>query len=215
MAEDKWPPPLLIPCDHFIDEHQPDFQLNACVGRQLPTEYATHHYSKGFRMAARRLVEQLIEGKSGEFSVDTAVYPIVFLYRHHFELTLKLLVVAGRAFLKESGDPPFGHSLKALWATAMPIMERCFDDADWSQNAVVTSLLQEFSELDPNGEAARYPQNRNGVKHFGTLWILHVRHFAEVAERLSDYLSKVLFAIEHTHEQQLEWEAEMMSYYGK
>lgn len=210
MTDERWPPRLLEPSDHFIDGKQPDFHLNACIGQQLPDELGVQYYSDGFRSAARRLVEDLMEKSDVHLMVDVVVYPVVFLYRHHLELLLKLLIVAGRRFLSESDDQPFGHCLDKLWMTARPSMERCFDDADWSQNDIVTSLMAELSALDPNGEAARYPESNKGTKHFQELTLLNVRHFADVAERLSEYLSAVVDVIEITVSERREWEAEMM-----
>lgn len=213
MTEERWPPRLLESSDHFIDAKQPDWNLNACVGRQLPDEYAAHYYSDGFRSAARRLVVNLIERSDPDLLVDVVVYPILFLYRHHLELLLKLLIVAGRRLLAENGDQPFGHRLDKLWMIARPIMERCFDDGDWSQNEIVTSLMAELYSWDPTGEAGRYAKNNKGMKHFEELSLLNIRHFADVAERLSEYLSAVLDAIEITESQRREWEAEMLQDY--
>ncbi|MCH8252532.1 MAG: hypothetical protein IID36_08790 [Planctomycetes bacterium] len=204
MTEQSWPPRSLEPTDHFIDEKQPDWHLNACVGRQLPNERGGLYYSDGFRSAARRLVEDLIERPDIDLPVDTAVYPIVFLYRHNLELLLKFLIVRGRWLISESGDQPRGHRLDKLWMTARPIVERCFDEADWSQNDIVTSLMSELSGLDPNGEAARYMESNKGMKHFAELALLNIRHFADIAERLSEYLSTVLGTIEMMDSQRCE-----------
>ena len=210
MSEERWPPRFLEPSDHFVDGKQPDWHLNACVGRQLPDEYGAQYYSDGFRSAARHLVEDLIEKRDYNLLVDVVVYPVVFLYRHHLELLIKLLIVAGRELLSKSSEQPFGHRLDQLWMVARPIIERCFEDADWSQNDIVDSLVAELSRLDPNGEAARYPESNKGTKHFGDLALLNIRHFADVAERLSGYFSGLLSAVEITVSQRREWEAEMM-----
>lgn len=213
MSETPWPTPILSPTDRFVDGYQPDWHLNACIGRQLPSgRRGMHHYCDGFRAAARRLAEQLVEGENRiDLPVDLAVYPILFLYRHHFELILKLLIASARSFLRDGKGFPKGHELDALWETARPLLERCFPaGADWSQNVIVTELLNELSAVDPAGQAGRYPEDIKGQKHFEHLSLLNVRHFADVSERLSDYLAEILFAIEVTDDERSAWEAEMM-----
>jgi len=171
-------------------------------------------YSEGFRAAARRLAVDIIEGgNSMELLVDLVVYPMIFLYRHHFELQLKLLVRASRSLLGEPRNDAKTHQLHTLWGIAWPLAQKAFPDADWSQNQHVTRLLNELSALDPNGEAARYDVDGRGEQHFKDLSLINVRHFAEVAEKLGDYLDDVLNAVAITNEQRMEWEAEMMSDY--
>jgi hypothetical protein len=45
--------------------------------------------------------------------------------------------------------------------------------------------------------------------------LLNVRHFAQTAERLSDYLSSVQFGISITEQERSEWEADLMSQMGE
>lgn len=202
MQSETWPTTLLSPDDHFFNEKHSEWHLNACIGRQLPQDRGEHYYQDGFQIAARRLADLAVEnGNSIDLPIDVLVYPIIFLYRHNIELLLKLLIKASRSFLRESTEKPeVGHRLHELWQTARPLLERCFDDADWSQNSIVSTLLGEFARMDPNGEAARYIANRKGEQHFAEMKLLHVGHFAHVADRLSAYLAEILSGIESTDE---------------
>lgn len=214
MTSRQWPPPLLHLRDKLIDTGQPDFQMNACIGRQLPSDRATHYYSEGFRLAARHMAVNIVEADNSlELPIDVVVYPVIFLYRHHFELQLKLIIRASRAYLREPGVLPNTHRLDTLWGIARPLVEKALKELDWGQNRHVTRLLTELSSIDPNGEAARYDKSHNGEKHFKDLWIINIRHFAEVSERLGDYLEHILDAIEITHQQRCEWEYDALSYY--
>lgn len=216
MQEPLWPPNFLDVTDRFIDHNQPDWHLNACVGSQLPGPWdsATHYYSDGFRAAAFHCINSIVGGKAFHFPVDIAVYPIIFLYRHHLELVLKLLIVAAQSHLGEPRQLPTGHRLNALWKKARGLIEQCEFEwkTDWSQNCFVTQLLEELSNLDPNGEAGRYAFSMDGKKHFGDLKILNVRHFAVIAEKLSEYLRAILSGIAITDDLRREWELEMMRY---
>jgi hypothetical protein len=62
-----------------------DWQANACVNG-IDDSMA---YQDGYRRAARHLAEYVCETERGQ---DYLVYPIVYLYRHHIELTLKSII---------------------------------------------------------------------------------------------------------------------------
>jgi hypothetical protein len=205
--------PILTATDRFIATG-PDWQNNACIGKQLPPSRGMRTYADGFRSAARRLVEQMIEGETIGLPVDTAVYPVVFLYRHHVELVLKMIILSGRQMVGETGPSPLGHRLDKLWELARSIAERCFPNADRSQHDIVTALLAELSTIDANGEAGRYPSSMKGEPHFAEHALLNVRHFAETAEQLSEYLSFLLMEMKETNRVRLEYEAAMQDLHG-
>lgn len=71
-----------------------DWQNNACTsGGWIIDPWDL--YADGYREAADHLVERIVEGQS--LTLDTIVYPIVFLYRQYLELRLKQLIpLSGR-----------------------------------------------------------------------------------------------------------------------
>lgn len=208
---DNWPDPTLQDEDHFVSDEGPDWQMNACVGPQLPQQCSWSYYSDGFLIGAQCIVNKVQEDRS--VPVDIAVYPVLFLYRHHFELVLKCLIRASRSLLREEVRSPSGHRLVSLWETAAPLIEQCFPDADWSQNVIVSRLIMELAEIDPDGQRFRYPMAQDGSRSLEDTPLLNIRHFAQTAEKLSAYLRQVLRGIEIDDELRTEWEAEMMSEY--
>ena len=62
-----------------------DWQANACVNGI--DDLAA--YQNGYRRAALHLAEYVCDAGRGQ---DFLVYPIVYLYRHHIELTLKSII---------------------------------------------------------------------------------------------------------------------------
>ncbi len=97
-----------------------DWQANACVNTIDPAMA----YQDGYRRAALRLAEFVCEAGQGQ---DFLVYPIVYLYRHHIELTLKSIINAA-AFvidytLTEKDLDTLGrHDLAKLWNLAKPML---------------------------------------------------------------------------------------------
>jgi hypothetical protein len=72
-----------------------DWQLKA--GLNYPG--ATHELmTEGYLRAAQRLIESLAASPTG---TDFLVYPVIYLYRHWFELRLKSIIDQGRQLLEE------------------------------------------------------------------------------------------------------------------
>jgi hypothetical protein len=96
-----------------------DWQANACV----KSIDATMAYQDGYRRAALHLAEYVCEVGHGQ---DYLVYPIVYLYRHHIELTLKSIIGAA-AFvidhtLTKSDFDTLGHHDLATFRRKNPVL---------------------------------------------------------------------------------------------
>lgn len=197
----KWPDELLKATDVLISGVPARSHLNACTGPQVGDMDALEWYADGFRKAARSLVNSLIQnGNTADFPLDVIVYPIVFLYRHHFELMLKLIIRAASGRAKSPTDFPKGHKLVALWQECRPRVEKMFPTANWGQNDFVERLFKELDTVDPVGQAARYPHDTSGKKSFSQQPLLNVEHFAETADRLNAYLDSIMTAIDARRE---------------
>src|SRR4051812_15553279 len=69
-------------------------------------------YAAGYKDAADALVQALM---SRHASLDSAVYPLVFLYRQGLELELKVMVRFARRLLGLQRKTDHGHALMPLW----------------------------------------------------------------------------------------------------
>ena len=98
-----------------------DWQANACV----KSIHAAMAYQDGYRRAALHLAEYVCEEGRGQ---DYLVYPIVYLYRHHIELTLKSIIdaaafVTDQMMTKKEFDTLGHHDLARLWKLARPMLK--------------------------------------------------------------------------------------------
>jgi hypothetical protein len=176
-----------------------DWQANACVNTIDPAMA----YQDGYRSAALHLAEYVCEAGRGQ---DFLVYPIVYLYRHHIELTLKSIIEAA-AFVtdrtlaeKERGMLVRSHDLAELWKLARPILNPACalggesplppDDLEG-----VDSSIDQLHQHDPDGQRFRYSTIKAQGKKTATLPSLpddlrhiNIRNFAVGMEKLSDYL---------------------------
>ena len=98
-----------------------DCQANACVNGGIEEEW---FYRKGYRRAALQLAKFACEaGREKNF----LVYPIVYLYRHHIELTLKSIIdsaafVIDYTLTEKDLDTLGRHDLAKLWNLARPML---------------------------------------------------------------------------------------------
>jgi hypothetical protein len=97
-----------------------DWEMNACISAMNAAMY----YQDGYRRAALHLVDYVCEVERGQ---DYLVYPIVYLYRHHIELTLKSIIdaaafVTDYALTDKDHDTLGRHDLVKLWKLVRPML---------------------------------------------------------------------------------------------
>lgn len=114
-----------------------------------------HLYALGFRQGAETLLAAVREDRRFR---DSLVYPIVYNLRHAVELLLKQVIRAGRHLLDEPGDFPDSHKLDDLWKACKPLLEQIWSDDPAYET--VESAIERLVQLDPEGEAFRYPLTR-------------------------------------------------------
>lgn len=124
-------------------------------------------FAKGYTLAASRLANSLLE--ASRFS-DYEAYPVAFLYRHAFELSLKHVIyesarLASFRFSNFIDDKlQNSHNLKMLSVTVGKSLKAQFPH-DILIDKVVKSIIEvadEWTSIDPNSYSYRYPINTKG-----------------------------------------------------
>lgn len=154
-------------------------------------------YGEAFWRSASDLAKKLASSKGYR---DTDACPIVFLYRHAFELYMKAIVICGRKLVRLSGkdvnvDGLNEHRLVSLVSAAKTIFEEM--GWSWERDACqVDRVLQELDRVDPQSFTFRYPTNKKGAglvpHHFG----FNVLHFADQANGALRLLDGALTGLE-------------------
>ena len=109
-------------------------------------------YTNGFRRAAELLMEAEIERT---YELDHLVYPVVFLYRHFVELSLKDVIYKGSVALgkmKSYGLAPQGHNVQALWRECRSLIEERYEAGPDESLDTVESQIDELFNFDPDRE---------------------------------------------------------------
>ncbi len=124
-------------------------------------------FSKGYYLASKALANHLLE--KNRFSCYEA-YPVVFLYRHAFELALKNIIYKGallaalNSFDNLDSKLYNTHKLSVLADIARQVLNKLFPD-DLSLNRVANDiflLAQDFEAIDMDSYVYRYPINTSG-----------------------------------------------------
>lgn len=179
-----------------------DWQANACLNSSLNS---LGLYAIGYKEAGDRLVEFVLANARGQ---DILIYPIVFLYRQYVELRLKEIIREGRILLEEGSDFPKHHKIWDLWCIAKKISIKALENEneppvlDYAEH-----VIKEFSQIDPDSFAFRYPTTKQGDKTLGEVTHINIRRMAEHIEKLSRDLEDISTGISIYRE----WQEDMWS----
>jgi hypothetical protein len=151
-------------------------------------------YVLGYKEAADSLVERVME--TGRHQ-DSLVFPICFLYRQYIELRLKEVIQSGRRLLDEPGTFPQHHNIQHLWDTAVAILKKVsagdIEPPDFL--TLPSHVVAEFSKIDPDSFAFRYPSDKQGANPLEGLAHINLRRVAEYVNAFSNAIDAGSMAI--------------------
>jgi hypothetical protein len=146
------------------DLFRPDFarmDFNACVGDN-GGPYDLYDYAHGYFDATRILLKSV--GKTGSIN-DLLVYPVCLNFRHAVELFIKYLISDLAKLTRSKAKFRTTHSLQANWSTAMNLIRQTKLDVDSDEIKLITEVVTDIMEVDPNGNIFRYPESIKGDQH--------------------------------------------------
>ena len=160
------------------------WQFNACVGPNGgPYDYMD--YARGYFHAGHLISEGLI--KNDGVGVDTLIYPLLYLYRHALELSLK-------DFLKNSKEPVIHvHKLDVLWDRIEKRLYSLVSSKEKKETLdILKGIVASFCFIDPNGETPRFPEDKEGNLFLQDMRIINIIPIYEKmkeAEKIVEYFS--------------------------
>lgn len=164
----------------------PNMNLNACVGDNGgPYDFAD--YGEGFFRGGNAIVEAVVTGGA---TVDLAIYPAAFAFRHGIELYLKQLLIDLIAFNGSKVAYAKNHGIEKYWRLVVAEMGKVegevFDPADVK---VAAGIIGDFCQIDPTGQVFRYPENLKGIRHLTGLGVINVEVLVEGMSTLHGMLN--------------------------
>lgn len=155
-----------------------DWQNNAMLGW---APYPMDIYAAGYKDAADAILYALSERKT---SLDSVVYPLVFLYRQGLELQIKLILPLARQLTKSPAKEDHSHSLMLMWAELRTLLNELTPRACDLEVPAMEQFLHQLAEIDPQSFAFRYPEDKKGQLSLPDLHHINVRHLSEVMDSM-------------------------------
>jgi len=125
--------------------------------------------------------------------------PLLTLCRHHLELALKSIIMAGDQLAGNAVNIPTRHPLIPLWTRAEPLMRRAWKTGWSDTEATATAeVIAEFDKIDRDSMATRYPVDRSNSAFARPAQLLNfsITAFMAAFSRAADFLSSAKLWIE-------------------
>lgn len=153
-----------------------DWQNNAMLGW---TNFPADLYAYGYKEAADGLLQAIADRK---VSLDSGIYPLVFLYRHSMELQLKLILPLARRLSGEKQVNEHKHELMPMWQALRRLLTEIDPETDDEELQAMESFIQQLHEVDPASFAFRYSTGKKGEVSLPGLQHINIRHLSEILD---------------------------------
>lgn len=162
--------------------------------RGIDTAFIAH----GYKLSADIVIRQIEQNLECKCYRDQLVFPVVFLYRHYLELSLKAIVEIGGELLDRPTQPKKSHALDELWEQCKSILIESHPDDPVIDLENVQEQIRQFTEIDSRSTAFRYPEN---AKADVTKTQIDLENLSAVMEKIGNFLDGCLIgmteALEH------------------
>lgn len=181
-------------------------------------------YAEAYHCAAKKLFKNF--GSTGALR-DFEAAPVLFLYRHAFELYLKAFILVGSKILRMKGKATM--TAKSIFTTHelskfLPHLESILEEVGWSwdmgvpglrDKEEVVALIIDFESIDPGSFAFRYPTDIKGEANLPDHFSFNLKIFTERIDPLLAALDGALLGLEEYYDAAAEaaYEARQNGYY--
>lgn len=156
--------------DEKIETFRPDYSYpdyNAEIGWDEQAYW--YSYTEGFFQIAHNAIDL------AAISPDTAVYPIIFNYRHYLELTLKVNLLRFQIYFREPISSKLTHDLDETLEKLCNILEKYnleFFISDFQEE-----VINDFSKIDERNDRFRFIYDIKGeLSHDYNHETINLRH---------------------------------------
>lgn len=185
MAAPKYRPFVPLADDFDIFSVGTPSSLCACLHFMHDMKYG---YVEGYRQASKLLFQYIFDTKA---NIDTLIYPLLFLIRHHFELRFKNMINLLYMLDRRDFPPDMIHNLKTLWEECSKDLADIVspDDAHWFP--AVQSLMNQFTAIDAYSEAFRFTKLKTGKASLEAIHHINLYKLYNVVTPVMDWLEGV------------------------
>lgn len=150
-------------------------------------------YAESYRFSASTLIDFFSRTGGDQ---DFLALPVLFLYRHYAELSLKLLLRDALTALERAVPNLVGHKLSPLWAQLRPALEEMWPGQYAAELGAIAGVLAELDAADPGSDTFRFPVDTKGAPQLPDyLRRFDLLHFATSMETYAHWVGGVADAL--------------------
>jgi hypothetical protein len=178
----------------------------ATIGSASNLDFPWYKYADGYYEAA----ELLATAYNEETTSPWVAYPILFLYRHYVELTLKSLIFEATASFKTpSGNYTSElpkrmadeHNLLKLWDIFVGIVADNRRRPMIDDTAPTRHVLAQFTELDPNSVNTRYGLQKDlATPSLQTVRTISVQNVRDLMAKMARDFHQLFVRLQYVNE---------------
>ena len=162
---------------------------------------AFNYYAKGYRRAAETLTRSLLRRRG---FLNCEALPVVFLYRHALELSLKHAIYKAAAYAGYGDICNLDdrlrndHNLRRLAEIVVDSIKRLFSEDLYLQELLprLTATSRELADLDASSYVSRYPIDTKGQPSTDTIQFVNLRLFARHMSALLEDIDTLNFGLD-------------------
>lgn len=175
MEPSNWRPPSHFAGQKLFDQ-APDWHNNALLGWSNSAEDI---YAVGYKDAADAVLFALSERRA---SLDTVIYPLVFLYRQGLELQMKMILPLARKLANKAPRDDHSHGLMPMWKELRALVEELEPHEADQELPAIEEFIKQLDDVDPQSYAFRYSKTKKGHNSLPDLRCVNVRHLSEIMD---------------------------------
>ena len=123
-------------------------------------------HAEAFLTAAEMVIDSYDDNR---LRADDLFFPVAYLYRHCLELKLKDMIRVGidiHFFQKAKVEKILAeHNLAKLWTQVKKLLQDAWPGADQSPLQGIEAVVNDFHQVDREGQAFRYATDKSGKRH--------------------------------------------------
>lgn len=154
------------------------------INRALPLEAFTP-YAHGYLEAAITLGEAALQRPS-----DLAFYPLLHLFRHGVELSLKQLAFHAAKYSGEAPPAKLDHRIADLWRDLKPKLDAWIESRVYGvagepppNSSEMDDIIGDLVKVEPDGFPSRYPTTKRGQDIHPKLRTVDFEKFVKAVHR--------------------------------
>lgn len=161
-------------------------------------------YIRGYKLAAEKLSKGYEHLDTQD--KDALIFPIIFLYRQHIELSLKSIIRELEIKLNNNRKPKElnHHKLLRLWDESEKLYSQFLQDN--SVGLVFTkpeatkerSIINDFNKVDEQSFSFRYSTNKDNIKTLENIDYISLNNFQTQVSIVIERIEKIIETLSHS-----------------